>query len=120
MTVPAMLQSGPIDYMLDVFLGGDFYGAEDAEKVQYMITDIDESVYGRRAFCWDEIRLFTGLKELTIMPWDEDEMADELMRGYRDTLRNVANAHPEWAVPRITVISATSGTLWGMLEVSTS
>ena len=120
MTVPEMLQSGPIDYMLDIFLGGDFYGAEDAEKVQYMITDIDESVYGRRAFCWDEIRLFTGLKELTIMPWDEDEMADELMRGYRDTLRNVANGHSEWAVPRITVVSATSGTLWGMLEVESS
>jgi hypothetical protein len=120
MTVPEMLQSGPIDYMLDVFLGGDFYGAEDAEKVQYMITDIDESVYGRRAFCWDEIRLFTGLKELTIMPWDEDEMATELMRGYRDTLRNVANDHPEWVVPRITVVSATSGTLWGTLEVETT
>ncbi|KAE9381206.1 hypothetical protein N431DRAFT_424799 [Stipitochalara longipes BDJ] len=120
MTVPEMLQSGPIDYMLDVFLGGEFYGAEDAEKVQYMITDIDESVYGRRAFCWDEIRLFTGLKELTIMPWDEDEMADELMRGYRDTLKNVANGHPEWVVPRITVVSATSGTLWGTLEVESS
>jgi hypothetical protein len=117
MTVPEMLQSGPIDYMLDIFLGGDFYGADDAEKVRYMITDIDESVYGRRAFCWDEIRLFTGLKELTIMPWDEDEMAGELMKGYRDTLRNVASSHPEWVVPRITVVSATSGTLWGTLEV---
>jgi hypothetical protein len=42
MTVPEMLQSGPIDYMLDVFLGGDFYGADDAEKVRFMITDIDE------------------------------------------------------------------------------
>jgi len=81
MTVPEMLQSGPIDYMLDVFLGGDFYGADDAEKVRYMITDIDQSVYGRRAFCWDEIRLFTGLKELTIVPWDEDEMRDELVRN---------------------------------------
>jgi hypothetical protein len=116
MTVPEMLQSGPIDYMLDVFLGGDFYGADDAEKVRFMITDIDESVYGRRAFCWDEIRLFSGLMELTIMPWEEDEMADELMRGYRDTLRNVASKHPEWIVPRIKVISATSGTQWGTLE----
>jgi hypothetical protein len=119
MTVPEMLQSGPIDYLLDVFLGGDFYGADDAEKVKYMITDIDESVYGRRAFCWDEIRLFTGLKKLTIMPWDEDEMADELMRGYRNTLRNVASKHHEWVIPQIAVVSATSGTLWGTLEVET-
>jgi hypothetical protein len=119
MTVPEMLQSGPIDYLLDIFLGGDFYGADDAEKVKYMITDIDESVYGRRAFCWDEIRLFTGLRKLTIMPWDEDEMADELMRGYRDTLRNVASKHLEWVVPQIAVVSATSGALWGTLEVET-
>jgi hypothetical protein len=119
MTVPEMLQSGPIDYLLDVFLGGDFYGADDAEKVKYMITDIDESVYGRRAFCWDEIRLFAGLKKLTIMPWDEDEMADELMRGYRNTLRNVASKHHEWVVPQIAVVSATSGALWGTLEVET-
>jgi hypothetical protein len=119
MTVPEMLQSGPIDYLLDVFLGGDFYGADDAEKVKYMITDIDESVYERRAFCWDEIRLFTGLKKLTIMPWDEDEMADELMRGYRNTLRNVASKHHEWVVPQIAVVSATSGALWGTLEVET-
>jgi len=75
---------------------------------------------GGGLFCWDEIRLFTGLKELTLMPWDEDEMADELLRRYRDTLRNVATAHPEWEVPRITVVSATSRKLWGMLEAQTS
>jgi hypothetical protein len=120
MTVPEMLQSGPIDYLLDVFLGGDPCGADDAEKVKYMITDINESVYGKRAFCWNEIRLFTGLKKLTIMPRDEDEMADELMRGYRDTLRNVASKHLEWVVPQIAVVSATSGELWGTLELETS
>jgi hypothetical protein len=32
----------------------------------------------------------------------EDEIVDELIR-YRDTLRNVARAHLEWAVPCITV-----------------
>jgi tetrahydromethanopterin S-methyltransferase subunit C len=53
------------------------------------------------------------------MPWDEDEMADELMRWYRDTLRKVASKHLEWAVPQIAVISATSGALWGTLEVET-
>jgi len=58
------------------------------------------------------------LLELTIMPWEEDEMADELMRGYRDTLRTVASKHPEWIVPRIKVISATSGTQWGTLELA--
>jgi hypothetical protein len=45
-------------------------------------------------------------------------MADELMRGYQDTLRTVAGKHPEWIVPRITVISATSGTHWGTLELA--
>jgi hypothetical protein len=92
---------------------------DDVEKVRYMITDIDESVYGRRAFCWNEIRFFTGLRELRIMPWDEDEMADELMRGYQHTLGNVARAHPEWVMPNITVVSAISGKLWGALEIET-
>ncbi len=109
-------ESGPIEYMLDIFLGGDFYGADDAEKVRYMVMDIDESVYGRSSFCWDEIRLFTELKELTIVPWDEDELAVELMRKYSTTLRRVARAHPEWVLPRITASSVT-GKLWGTLEV---
>jgi hypothetical protein len=118
--VPELLQSGPIDHLLDVFLGGDFYGADYAEKVKYLITDVDEIVYGRRrAVCWNEIRLFTGLKKLTIMPWDEDEMTDELIRWYRDTLRKVASKHLEWVVPQIAVVSATSGALWGTLEVET-
>lgn len=109
--------SEPSDYLLDVFLGGEYHGSDDGEKIQRMILDINESLYGRRAFCWDEIRLLTGLNELTIVAFDEDDMADELMRHFRETLGAVARAHPEWLVPDIMAVSKISGREWGRVRV---
>jgi hypothetical protein len=111
-----LADSEPSDYLLDVLLGGEYYGADDGEKIQRMVLDINESLYGRKAFCWDEIRLFTGLKELTIRAWDEDEMADDLMRHFRNTLGSVARNHPEWVIPEIKVISVISGDEWGVVK----
>jgi len=108
---------GPSDYLLDVFMGGGYSGGNDGELVKYMILDIDETVYGRRSFCWDEIREFTGLQELTLMPWEEQENALELMRIYRASLNEVARLYPEWRVPKIKVFSPLSGQEWGILEV---
>ena len=61
----------PSSYLLDMFLGAD-YGVKDAEKIQRMVVDIDEDRYGRRSFIWDEIRLFTSLKELTLLVFESD------------------------------------------------
>lgn len=109
----------PSNYVLDVFLGGGPHGAEDYEKVQRMVLDVDESLYGRRSFCWDEIRLFVGLKDLTLLVWEPDYVEGQLMPKYRETLGRVKRTNPEWEVPRISVISAHTGTQWGMLEVPT-
>jgi hypothetical protein len=108
---------GPSDYLLELFLGGDYHGANDGEKIQRMVLDINESLYGRRAFCWDEIRPFENLKELTVRSWDEDDMADVLMRHFRGTLGTVAGKHPDWAIPGITAVSAISRNEWGRVEV---
>ncbi|KAG0650631.1 hypothetical protein D0Z07_2656 [Hyphodiscus hymeniophilus] len=107
----------PRDYLLDIFLGGEYHGADDAEKIQSMVLDLPKSLYGRRAFCWDEIRLFENLKKLTIRAWDDDDASERLMARFRGTLRNVAGKHPEWDVPVITAMSASSGNDWGKVEV---
>jgi hypothetical protein len=115
--IDSFVDDGPSDYLLEVFLGGEYHGADDAEKIQRMVLDVNESLYGRRAFCWDEMRLFEGLKELTIWAWDEDETYESLMAHFRGTLRNVVEKHPEWNVPGITAIPALSGNEWGKVEV---
>jgi hypothetical protein len=107
----------PCTYLLDVLLGGEYYGSDDGEKIQRMVLDINESLYGRRSFCWDEIRLLPQLKELTLVAFDTDDMADELMRHFRETLGSVARAHPEWVVPDIMAVSVISGRKWGRVEV---
>jgi len=103
-------------YMLDVFLGGGFHGAQDPEKIQFMSVDIDDTVYGLRKFIWDEIRRFSALRALTIVPWEDDILSDELMLGYEQSLAIVAREHPEWSVPKITVVTA-QGIVWGTLKV---
>lgn len=98
----------PHNYMLDSFLGS----ANDSEKIQSMIIDIPEDVYARRSFIWDDIRLFTGLRDLTIMPWEEDRFENELSQHYRETLWIVTQDHAEWIVPKINVVSGLSWKQW--------
>jgi hypothetical protein len=108
---------GPSDYLLDVFLGGGYAGANDGELVKFMILDIDESVHGRRSFCWDEIRELTGLQELTLMLWEKEENAEEIMRTCRVSLNRVARMNPKWKVPTIKIFSPLAGREWGTVEV---
>lgn len=107
---------GPSDYLLDIFLGGGYHGADDAEKIQQMIDDINEDLYGRRNFCWEEIRHFTALKELTLITWEVDAVADEMMVFFKETLTAVARAHTEWAVPQVKVMNASTGKEWGTVK----
>jgi len=100
-------------YLLDIFLGGGYHGANDVEKVRSMIVSINEDLYARRYFIWNEIRLFTSLEELKIVVWEDNSTTDEIMRFYRSSLRNVAVAHPKWTVPRISVMVVETGTTWG-------
>ncbi|KUJ22672.1 uncharacterized protein LY89DRAFT_307337 [Mollisia scopiformis] len=108
----------PGNYLLDMFLGAD-YGVRDAEKIQRMIVDIDEDRYGRRLFIWDEIRLFTSLRELTILVWEEDSEADRLMALYQRTLSETVRKHPEWSIPEIVVIAMHTKKVWGSVKAST-
>jgi hypothetical protein len=105
----------PSDYVLNIFLGGGAHGAEDYEKVRSMVLDVSEDLYARRNFCWDDLRLLTGLEELTLLVWEPDHAHGQLMGRYKESLRRVARAHPEWIVPRIMVIGMESGTDWGLL-----
>jgi hypothetical protein len=103
-------------YMLDDFLG-EFDGADDAEKIQFMSVDISDFLYGLRKFIWDEIRLFSALKELTIVYWEDDDVfRDELMLWCEQSLALVARENPEWLVPKITVVTV-QGVVWGTLGV---
>lgn len=95
------LAAGPSDPLLDLFLSGGYHGCDDEDKIQRMIIDNTEELYGKKNFCWDEIREFRALKELTILPWDDDVAV--LIKHARETLTSVVNAHPEWVVPKITI-----------------
>ncbi len=115
------IQAGPTTYRLDLFLAGGYFGGDDSEKVQYMVLDLDEEVYGRRYLFWNEIRDFTSLKELTILPWeDNDNAADELMLNYCSTLKHDMKQSPDWVVPKVIVQSAITGKEWGTLQVEGS
>jgi hypothetical protein len=113
-------EAGPSDYLLDIFLGGGYHGADDAEKIQHMIIDINEDLYGRRNFCWEEIRQFIALKGLTLIAWEADAVADQMMDHFKETLTAVARAHPEWAVPQVKVKNAPTGTEWGTVKALAS
>ncbi|TVY24034.1 hypothetical protein LHYA1_G008442 [Lachnellula hyalina] len=77
-------------YLLDIFRGGWLYGVNDADKVKFMIVEVDDTAYQRRNFIWDEIRLFFASQELTIIPSVDIVLSDELMLGYGKALALVA------------------------------
>jgi hypothetical protein len=107
----------PADYLLDVFIGGGYHGADDFEMVERMSVDITEDNYARRSFIWEEIRQFTSLKFLTIYNWDpySSGLRNDMMTYYRETLHMVAAMYPEWSVPQV-LVKTNSGLDWGMIE----
>lgn len=65
----------PAPYRLDLFLGGDYYGvsSHDFKRIRYLALDVAEELYGRRSFCWEDIRGLTRLEYLLLVAWEEDE-----------------------------------------------
>jgi hypothetical protein len=125
LTNPGWFKASPSDYLLNIFLGTHYIFrpenfslmASDSEKIRYMIIDVDEGIYERPSFCWDDIRLFGGLRELTLLSWDEDERDGELMARFRTTLNTVSVNHLEWVIPKVSVLSAISGKGWGNVRL---
>jgi hypothetical protein len=84
-----------------------------AENLQFMITEDDDF----SPSVWHQIRRFPALRELTVMPWENLHSMDRWMKLHRAWIRSIAQKYPEWSVPKITVISAGSGTGLGTLTV---
>lgn len=89
---------------------------QSSENVRYVSLDVDECIYGRSAFCWEEVRRFDGLEELLVLTWDAEDRADDLMSYFQTAMNVVAEAHPDWVVPNTEVVSALSGRNWGSLK----
>jgi len=111
------------DYLLNLWLGKSFDPrgmkpkAICPKNVRYMTLDVDDYIYSRQTFCWEEIRLFEGLKELLLVAWDADDEAeaDARMAYFRKAMNAVAEQHPEWVLPKTEVVSS-FGTKWGSLQ----
>jgi hypothetical protein len=115
--------TSPSNYLLNLWHGTNYNPnrrndskAVQAENVRYVSLDVDESIYGRPAFCWEEVRRFDGLEELLVLTWDAEDRADDLMSYFQTAMNVVAEAHPDWVVPNTEVVSALSGRNWGSLK----
>lgn len=106
----------PTDYKLDIFLGGGPHGADGFEKVESMILDVHESLYMRKDYCWNEIRLFVGLKHLTLLFCESDYAMSKEIGVYKKSLARIMRAHPDWKVPCIRMLSMISGSDFGFME----
>jgi hypothetical protein len=97
-------------------LGGEHHGSDDAERIQRLRIDICDSLYDRKPFCWEDIRLLPALRELTLVSFDADEAVEEVMLHFRSTLAAVMRAHPGWVLPEIEVVSVHTGASWGFVR----
>ena len=111
--------TGASDYLLNLWHGTTFTSydskAKHAKNIRYITLDVDENIYTRRSFCWEEIRRFEGLEKLLVVTWNPEERADELMAYFRIAMNLVAEANPEWIVPKTDIVS-TLGRPWGSLQ----
>jgi hypothetical protein len=110
--------TGASDYLLNLWHGKTYntYNSKaiQAKNIRYITLDVDDNIYSRPSFCWEEIRRFEGLEKLLVVTWDSEERADELMAYFRTAINAVAEVNPEWLAPRTEVVSA-SGRAWGSL-----
>lgn len=115
-------QTTASDYLLNLWHGKTYNPTYNnskviqAKNVRYVTLDVDESIYSRPSFCWEEVRRFEGLEELLIVTWDPEDRAEELMAYFKTALDAVADANPEWLVPKTEVVSAL-GRRWGSLQL---
>ncbi|KAM3072185.1 hypothetical protein ACMFMF_007579 [Clarireedia jacksonii] len=94
--------TGPRDYNLDLFLGGGFNGADDAEKVRYLSIDVTEDLFDRAGFCFDDLREFRALKKVEMWTWLIGEWDPQLqINAIRDKLREVMLKNKDWKAPEI-------------------
>lgn len=109
----------PMDFLLSLWLGRELVQREPRAiptgVVRSLAFDADEGVFSRSASSWQAVRGFQGLENVLLIAWDEEHRADELMGRLGQTLRMVADAHPEWVVPSIEVVSG-KGVRWGRLH----
>lgn len=110
---------GPSDYLLNLWVGKTFRDRQckaiQAAKIRFLTLDVDESIYSRPFFCWDEVRRFEGLEKLLLVAWGSEENSDGLMTYFRQAMRAVAEAHSGWVAPKTEVVSA-SGKVWGNIQ----
>lgn len=115
----ARYDTGASDYLLNLWHGKTYnpYNSKtiQAENIRYITLDVDENIYSRSSFWWEEIRRFEGLEKLLVVTWDAEERADELMAYFRTAMNAVAEANPEWVVSKTEVVSA-SGRVWGSFQ----
>jgi len=103
----------PGNYLLDVLLDGP----DDTHKIEKMTLDVEEELYGRRGFCWGEVRLLKGLREVRLCVWEEDAMKARLMAHYGRTLAQVASTSEGWVVPKIVVVNGLTRRDWGSVKL---
>ncbi|KAH8815430.1 hypothetical protein F5884DRAFT_178154 [Xylogone sp. PMI_703] len=108
-TDPKWFSGGPDGYVLNLLL-------DDTEKVNYLIIDVHEDLYGLRAFCWDEVRDFSRLVEVTLIPWEGDQPS-VLLRYAQSSLKYVAENWPEWVLPKVKVKSSLDGEYLGEVNL---
>lgn len=94
--------TGPSDYILDLFVGGGFNGADDAEKVRYLSLDVTEDLYDRAGFCFDDLREFRALEEVELWAWLNGQIAlREQVFAMSDKLREVKRKNEDWQAPKV-------------------
>jgi hypothetical protein len=109
--------TGPRDYNLDLFLGGGFNGADDAEKVRYLSIDVTEDLFDRAGFCFDDLREFRALKRVEMWNWPIGEWdVESQLHAMRDKLREVMMKYEDWNAPEI-VAKFASGSEQRVLHV---
>jgi hypothetical protein len=111
--------TGPSNYLLKLWHGKAYTRhvskAAHTKNIRFVALDVDNELYDRPTFCWEEIRLFDGSEELLLITWDPEERMIELMAYFATTLTAVAEAYPKWVVPKTEVVCA-SGSAWGSLQ----
>lgn len=87
---------------VDMFLGGGFWGADDAEKIRVLEFKVEPHMLDIDGFCWEHVRQFDGLRRVSLIIYEEFIDEGEIP-GMRRRLRAVADRHPEWKIPIINI-----------------
>ena len=120
-------------------VGGDYYGgtSKDITRVRAIRLDVPEELYGRRGFCWGDLRGFGPSLTNVVLVVREDPSGgarDRLMGYYRTSLKRVWDAYvhgegegnvaegAQWKIPKIEVWNELGGKdgegeSWGVVKL---